>query len=103
MHDPLLGAEPPQLRVVHELAPHAAHVREKILDVTPHEVFGKRLDGGDCHVVAPSDGEDETVTFLAIIRIRTHTQVRRGVVRVGIHRIRTVERQRGREPDVCSL
>ncbi len=57
--------------------------------------------GGDRHVVAPSDGEDEAVTFVATSRIRTHTQVRRAVVRIGTRLVGAVERERGRESEVC--
>ena len=100
VHDALLGAEPAQLRVVHESSRRGAHVREERLDVLAEQVAAERLEGGDLHVVAPPDGEDERVALEPVAGVGTDHDVGRRVVGVGVHRVRPVELERGREADV---
>ena len=101
VHDALLGAEPAQLRVVDELPPHGAHVGQQLVGVAAHEPLAERLDGGHLDVVAAPDREDEAVP--GVPGVRRHPHVGRGVVRVRVHGVRPVERQRRREPDVGGL
>ena len=100
VHDALLGPEPAQLRVVHESSRRGAHVGEERLDVLPDEVAPERLEGGHLHVVAPPDREDERVALEPVAGIGTDHDIGSRVVGVGVHRVRPVELERGREADV---
>ena len=70
------------------------------VDVAAREMVRQRVDRGDLHVVAAADGEDETVAVEPVAGVGADDDVRRGIVRVGVHRVRSVQVARGREPDV---
>ena len=99
--DPFFGAEPAQLAVVGEQAPEATHVRQDLVHVQADD---QRFDGADSrhrHLVAPPDGEDETIAVLASGGVDDH--VSRRVVGVLVHGVRTVEGTRRREADVAEF
>ena len=100
VHDALLGAEPAQLGVVDQLAPEPAEVGQDGLDLAAEEVPAQRLDRGHLHVVAPADREHEAVALEAVVGVGAQPDVGGGVVGVGVHGVRPVERRRRGEPDV---
>ena len=66
-------------------------------------MVAERLDRRGLHVVATADRERESVPFQPVGRVGPQDQVRRGVVRVGVHRVGAVQVQRRGEADVVRL
>ncbi|MCY1226868.1 hypothetical protein D9M72_391180 [compost metagenome] len=86
----LVGADPAQLAVGGDVPPEAAHVFGHPLQVEPDDQVTHRLDGRAADLVAAPDGEGQAVAFEPRLVGLEH-DVRRGVVRVGVHRVGAVE------------
>jgi hypothetical protein len=99
VHRAFVRSDPAQLTVAREAAPEAAHVLANPVEIEADDELSQRLDGGTADFIATSDGEREPVPFEPRpVRLEDH--VRRGIIRMGIHRIRPVERARGGEAHV---
>ncbi len=101
--DALLRAEPAQLAVADDAAPEAAQVGLDSLHRPTDDERRQRPGGGDADLRAPADREGEPVPLEPVVLVGAQDDVRRGVVRIRVHRVRAVERARGREPDVAGL
>jgi hypothetical protein len=88
---------------VGELAPHRAEVGEQILGVPADDVAGEALERRRLHLVAAADGEGEAVAGVPVGGVRGEPDVGRRVVRVGVHGVRPVQRDRRGEADVVRL
>jgi hypothetical protein len=78
---------------VNQGLPEAAQVVEGLVHVQADDVVAERLDRGRLDVVAAADGEGESVPFEPVAGVGAQDQVRRGVVRVGVHRVGAVQVQ----------
>ncbi|MBP2328839.1 hypothetical protein JOF56_009224 [Kibdelosporangium banguiense] len=94
----LVRPQPPQLAVPGQATGERTEIRQRFGHRHSHHQRYQRADGGYLHIVATPDRERETVPFLA--RTRPDGHVGRRVVGFRVHRVRPVQAQRGREPDV---
>src|SRR4029453_10034628 len=92
------GAEPAELRISGERAPERGGVGEHRFHVLSDDERHERPDRVRADVVAAADGERETVSLVA--GVRAQDQVRGGVVRILVHRVRAVARERRGEAKV---
>ena len=86
--------------IARQNAPRSALRR---LDVEAHHQRPQRVDGRHDHLRPAPDREREPVALEAVAGVGAQDHVRRRVVRVGVHRVRAVERARGREAEVDDL
>ncbi len=98
----LLRSQPAELRIVDEIATDGPEVTEHGVEVAPREPRGERLDRRALDLVAAPDREGEPMPGQSV-DVGTDDQVRRRVVRVSVHRVRTVEHQRCGEAQVERL
>ena len=97
--DALLGSEPAELVLGGEAAPEAGEVAGDALERAAHHERLERTDRGDADLGATAVREREPMARkIGVVGIQDH--VRGGVVRAAVHRVRPVERARGREADV---
>ena len=101
--DTLLRTEPAQLAVRDEAPPEATHVGDDRLETPPDHERLERANRRDAHLRTATTRERQPVTFDSVVRIGAQNHIGRRIVRIGVHRIRPVERPRGREPHVTSL
>ena len=99
VHDALFRAEPAELAVTDELGAEAAEVADDVGDRPADDVTAERFDRGDHHLVAAPDGEAERVRRQAV-DVGAQHRVGGRVVGVGVHRVRPVVLDRGREAHV---
>ena len=100
MDGSLVGADPAQLGVAGDMAPERSHVGGELVE-RPAE--NERLHGpGGCDYDLGPAAQREGQALAAFPRIRLQLDVRGGVVRVGIHRVRTREVLRRREADIAN-
>src|SRR3954454_19946030 len=100
---PLLGAEPAQQAVAGQPPRERARVGEDRLELESDDQRCEGVDGRDLHFVAAPAREREAVALQAIVRVGPEDDVRRGVVGVDVHGVRSVEVARRREADVERL
>ena len=98
MHDAFLGSEPAQLRIAGKPPPEAAEVFSDLVQGETDDVIAKGLDGGRADVVAAPNREGESMSFDAAVGLQD--DVRRRVVRIGMHRIGAVLRTRRRKAEI---
>ncbi len=98
--DALLRAEPAQLRVGDQAPPQSSEVCHELLDVRSDDVGEEGVDRGDAHLGAAADCERQAVAFETLRVIRFEGDVGRGVVRIGVHRVRARATPGGGKPDV---
>ena len=101
--DTLLRTEPAQLAVRDEAAPEATHVGDDRLEAPPDNERLERADRGDAHLGTATTRERQPVPLDPVVGIGAQHHIRRRIVRIGVHRVRPVERQRRREPHITSL
>jgi hypothetical protein len=82
------------LTVVDQIRAEATEIGDVITDGSADDVRPQCLDRGDHHVVAAADGQAQRVP-LGHACVRAQDRVRRRVVRIWVHRVRTVTRERG--------
>ena len=99
VHHALLRAEPAELAVGDQGRAESAEVIGDVMHGAADNVRAEGLDRGDDDIVATADREAQRVSGQAG-GVGGEDRVRGGVVRIGVHRIRTVVVERGREPDV---
>src|SRR5690606_17515129 len=85
MGDALFGTEPAPLRIIRQLARIGTHAAEDRIDARADEAPAEGSNGGNLHVVAPSDSEYVPVPLFAVTR--ANDDIGRGVVGVRVHRI----------------
>ncbi len=103
VHDALFRAKPPQLGIVDQLFRALAHIRQQVFDIAAKDVGTEGIDGCSFHLVPAPDREHKAVAFKAVPCIRADDEVRRGVVRVRVHRIGAVQVMGRGEADVICL
>ena len=103
MDDALLGAEPAELGVGHEAAPEPAHVGDDRLERATDDEWLEGAGGGHTDLGPPPAGERQTMTLEPIGGARSQDDVRRRVVRVGVHRVGSIQPAGRREADVTRL
>ena len=94
--DTLLRTEPAQLAVRDEAPPEATHVGDDRLETPADHERLERANRRDAHLRPATTRERQPVTFDSVVRIGAQNQLGRPIVRIGVHRIRPVERPRGR-------
>ena len=99
MDGPFFGPDPAQLAVAGQPAPEARHVTLEFLQRPPDDQRGNRPNACDANLRAAAEREGEAVALDArLVGLEDH--VGRRVIRIGVHRIGTVQLARGREADV---
>ena len=99
--DALLGPQPAQLRVAGKPSPEAAEVLGDLVQREAHDVITERFDRRRAHLVAAPDREREPVALETAVRLQN--DVRRRVVRIGMHRIGAVLRAGRGEAEVVGF
>ena len=94
----LVRADPAQLAITGDMAPEPPHVLAYPVEVEPDHQVPHGLDRGDADLVAAPDGKGQAVALMRAVGFQYHIGGR--IVRVGVHRVRTIERVRRREPQV---
>lgn len=102
VHDALLRTEPAELAVADQGGAQLAEVGADVSHLPADDVLAKCGDGGHHDVVAAPDGEAQRVPF-HLRRVRAQHGVGGRVVGIGVHRVRPVVLQRGREADVVTV
>ena len=97
--DPLLGSQPAKLRVADGRRPQLAGTGDHGVDRSAEHDVGDGVDRHPLDLVATPDRERKRVTGQTI-DVGAQHEVRGRVVRVRVHRVRSVEHRRGREPNV---
>ena len=97
--DPLLGSQPAKLRVADGRRPQVAGTGDHGVDRTADHDVGDGVDRRPLDLVAAPDRERKRVAGQPI-DVGAQHEVRGRVVRVRVHRVRSVEHRRGREPNV---
>ena len=100
VHDALLRAEPANLRVGDEPAPESSEVCDHVLDGRADHVRHQGLDRRDADLRSAPDREGEAVPRDAGRMVGFERDVRRRVVRVGVHGVRAGAAERRRKTDV---
>ncbi len=95
----LVRTDPAQLAVRGDVAPETAHVGAYRVQAQAFHQVPQGLDRGAADFVAAADGEGEPVAFEpGLVGLQDH--VGRGIVRIGIHRVRAVQLAGGRKTQV---
>ena len=89
MHDALLGPEPAQLAVADQAGAEGTEIADDVGDVPIDDVRPQRLDGRDHDLITPADGEAEPMPVRRRA-VGAQDDVCRRVVRIRIHRVRSV-------------
>ncbi len=100
--DALVGAYPSQLTVPGDLSPESRHIVGTGFQRAPHNQRRQSPDRGNAQFVAASDRECHAMSCETVGSIGLKHDIRGGVVGVGVHRIRAVERPRRRKSNVMS-
>lgn len=100
MNDSLLWPNPPQLAIAGHMPPKPSHVGSELFKRVPDDQMPQRFDGLHAQIVASSNCERQAVPFQACGVIGLQHDVRRRVIRVWVHRVRTIETARGGEANV---
>ena len=109
VRDAAFRPQPAQRAVRDQRPVQAAQVGQDLVHVPPGEERLQRADRGHLHLVAPADREHVGVARQRLAGAgeigltRPDHEVSRGVIRAGVHRVRAVQPQRGREADVVGV
>ena len=99
MHHAFLRTDPAQLRITRERAPESAHVTfDRCERATDNERL-KQSHRRDAQVGASTNRKGEAASFERRM-ISKHSNVRRRIVGIGVHRIGAVERVTRRKPKI---
>ncbi|MNX80155.1 hypothetical protein D3C86_1118060 [compost metagenome] len=99
MHRALVRADPAQLAVARQMPPIFAGVLGNGGKIGADHQMTHRFDGHAADVIAAADGEGQPVAFETRL-IGIENDISRRIIRVGVHRIRTVETLGGRKTQV---
>src|SRR5262249_38601015 len=96
--DAFLRTEPSQLAFRRQFAPERRRLIDNLLERATDDERPKGADGFDAHLVAATDGERKAVPLEMTVGLED--DVRRRIIRIRMHRVGTVGRPRGWEPQI---
>ena len=99
MHGALVGADPAQLAVAGQMPPELSGMREDIAKFGADDQMFHGIDRRAADFIAAADRKRQPVARKAV-RIGIESDVGRRVIRIGVHRVRTIQAQRGGEAQV---
>ena len=102
VNDALLGSQPTHLTVRRDLVPKGAEVFGQRFQRPPLHVMFESMDRGDADFITAPVGERDTITSQSLWTIGFQDDVGGRVIRIDIHRVRTVKRCRRWKANIAS-